>query len=112
METLKIVPQLQFASLEDFIENNNNFWGYMILDGIRSREEEPFYQRFVGAAPELAMELRQTMTMDRYKAGIALPWKERLPWDKLWEAYKIMSNLVYAGDPGVKGEDDANVLTR
>lgn len=87
METPKIVPQLKFSSLEDFINNNNNFWGYMILDGIRSRENDPFYQRFIKAAPELAAELRQTMTMDHYIKGITLPWEERLPWDKLWEAY-------------------------
>ncbi len=114
MKTPKIVPQQQFDSLGDFIENSNNFHGYLIFDGARSREHEPFYQRFAEAAPELAAELRKEMTMrNRARAMVyGEPWDKVFPWEKLWEAYKLMSNLVYVGDPWVKDEDDAGFLIR
>ncbi|VVB78235.1 Uncharacterised protein [uncultured archaeon] len=112
METPKAVPQFEFKSLEHFIEENNNFYASMILDGNRSRENEQFYQRFSKVAPKLAEELKQSMTMENRGKGMALPWEKVFPWDKLWEAYKIMSSLVYIGDLYVKGENDYCFLTR
>ncbi|MBW2973924.1 hypothetical protein KY346_06050 [Candidatus Woesearchaeota archaeon] len=119
METPKIVPQRQFASLDDFIEGNNNFYARLVVDSANSYVKPervhlwPCYTRFAQIAPELALELKQVMTMQNYgRATQGEPWKEVFPWDKVWEAYKIMSTLVYLGDPYVEGIDDFSFLIR
>lgn len=113
----KIVSQHQFASLDDFIKNNNNFYARLVVDSACTkigRDDWPVYERFNHDFPELAAELREKMTMLNYRdaMGSDETWREIFPWDKLWEAYKIMSNLVYLDDPEVKGENDSDFLTR
>jgi hypothetical protein len=118
MNTPVIVHQHQFSSLEDFIENNNNFYAHMSVDSACSRidgevNDWPCYDRFVQLAPDLAAELREGMTRENYGRATrgGEDWEKVFPWDKLWEAYKIMSELVYVGDPYVRGKDHLNFLT-
>ena len=117
MEKPKIVPQRQFASLRDFIDRNNNFYGRIVVDSACSMITDervgdwPCYTRFVEIAPELALELRQEMTMQNYGRAHREPWEDIFPWTKVWEAYKIISGLVYLGDPLVEGENHYNFLT-
>jgi hypothetical protein len=118
MDTPVIVPQRQFASLEDFIENSNNFYAHLVVDCARPRIGRkdrvwPCYERFNQSAPELAAELRKEMTMQNYgRARRGEPWEKVFPWEKVWMAYKIMSNLVYIDDPSVEGKDDCVYLIR
>ncbi len=107
---LIIVPQHQFASLEKFIDGCNNYFS-IFFDNHSSRKDEPFYTRFREANPVLASELESNMTLDKYNDW-TVEWEKRFPWDKLWEAYKIMSNLIHVGDPYVQGADDDGFLTR
>ena len=117
MEKQKIVLQIQFASLEDFIDGNNNFYAHMIVDSACSMiideriGDWPCYGRFAKIAPELALELKQEMIMQNYgRATYGEPWEDVFPWAKLWGAYKIISTLVYLGDPFVEGENHHNFL--
>lgn len=110
IENPQIVPQDQFVSLEEFINRNNNFYA-KLMDSRRGEKNQPYQQRFRKIAPELSKELDGSMTLSQYQQG-AIPWEERFPWDKVWEAYKIMSNLVYLGDEDVQGESDRFFLTR
>jgi hypothetical protein len=118
METPIIVPQLQFASLDDFIEHNNNFYARLVVDSRNSYVKTdlhlwPCYTRFAQKSPELASELRREMTMQNYgRATRGEPWKNVFPWVKVWEAYKIISTFVYLGDPYVEGIDDSHFLVR
>ena len=110
MDKPKIVPQVKFDTLEDFINGNNNFWN-MFAVSHRSRADEPFYKRFREIAPDLAARLEREVHLsweDRSKKS--LPWEKQYPWDKMWEAYKIMSNLVCLGDPYVHEDSHGFLL--
>lgn len=107
MESTKLVPIRQFSSLDDFIENNNNFWAHMMPDSANSKIGWwPCYKRFEKIAPELAAELRREHTFLKCTGEN----EKNIPWDKLWKAYKIMSQLVYEKDPYTGGEYNFNYL--
>jgi len=105
------IPQIQFGSLEEFIEKRNNFdsffrrtpWGEQVY---RCR---PHFERFRQAYPELEKDISDENTA-AYLAG------ERHPYEKLWEAYKLMSEFVYVGDEAVvirsTGKFDSHKLLR
>lgn len=108
MEEPVIVHQVQFASLEEFIEGNNNFFS-MFFDNHRSKRNYPFYQRFKQQHPELCNFLESEVTITRYRRW-SIPLIEKFPWEKLWEAYKLMSKLVYLGDLGVRDMNHKSYL--
>lgn len=110
MEQPVKVPQVQFATLESFIEGGDNFFS-TFLNNHRSRQHLPFYQRFKQMHPELCELLEREITIRRYNRG-SIPWREKWPWEKLWEAYKLMSELVYLGDPGVEDMNQRTYLAR
>ena len=118
-------PQSLKVGIKMF-ENVNQFIGelesggcnnYLVKFFIPEDEEEntardwPVYKRFKEAHPELEAELREKVTLRQYNQG-SIPWEERFPWDKLFEAYKIMSDLVLIGDLRVQGKNDWSYLTR
>ena len=109
MEPVK-VPQVQFATLEEFIEGSNNFFS-TFLNNHRSRRNHPFYQRFRSLYPELCSFLEQEITIKNYNKP-RIPIEKKWPWEKLWEAYSLMSELIYLGDPGVIDKDHRTFLLR
>ena len=97
MDQPEIVEQRQFASLEEFIEGQNNYYA-RFLEGNpwgESRRRHPYFQRFQELYPTLEQEVTR-------KTIEARATRSRLPYEKLFETYKLMSVLVYAEDDGVK----------
>lgn len=92
----KIVPQKQFESLEDFTDGQNNYYAHFLKGDSwgETRRERPHFQRFQNLHPELEGEVTRATGEARSKSG-------RLPYERLFEAYKIMSQLVYADDKGL-----------
>lgn len=110
----RIAPQIEFKSLEDFIRGQNNFFCYFLED-CQSGEvyrRTAHFQRFQRAHPDLEREVtNETILAARNDPG--KKWK-RLPYNQLWEAYKIMSKLVFIDDPEVMrdGQPDEFFLVR
>ena len=102
------VEQRQFASLDEFIEGQNNFY-YHFLDGAAEmtemKLERPVYQRFQAQYPEFCGELRRKATLNwqnyrsqKVKVGSVYDY---LPMEDLFKAYQLMSELVDRNDPYV-----------
>ena len=110
------VPQIQFTR-EEFVKKSNNFHVYFIriknaLYG-NSYSSNPVYKRFQRHCPDLDRLLVRHVTLMDKQTDI--PRKERFNWDKLFEAYCAMSELVCEDDPDVRKADgtfDNEYLTR
>ncbi|MBI2176446.1 hypothetical protein HYU40_03835 [Candidatus Woesearchaeota archaeon] len=91
-----IAPQKQFASLDDFIKGQNNYYAHF-LEGNwgQTRRNHPHFRRFQGLYPEMERKLRSEVTAARNQPG------QQMPYTQLFESYKLMSQLVFADDPGV-----------
>lgn len=93
------VLQVQFDSLEDFIENSNNYWNWWTEydRGINKRKDAPF-QRFMTRYPRFSKKLIKKIeeeSMDRHNE---LPFEQRLPWKELYASYQRISKLVFEKD--------------
>ena len=91
------VKQPEFKSLEEFITGNNNFYMFFIRQsyGGESRREQPVYTRFLEKYPEFAQQVFEKASLawdERHE------WYERLPWEDMYEAYKLMAELVFEED--------------
>lgn len=118
MDTPKIVPQIEFVDLNEFIRGQNNFNLHFIQDeeqGHNLYRDHPPFIRF----QKLYSELEQKTT-----ATITNKWKNKIKyknmfaiedWTLLWDCYQKMSELVYESDPGNlnrKLPPDKHYLTR
>jgi len=108
----KIVPQIQFDTLKDFIAGMNNFHNHFLDDCEFGKEmrERAYFKRFQNKYPELETELtKETVRVRRSQEGAEYLF------EKLFSAYKLMSQLVYINDPWLLragGELDKKYLTR
>ncbi len=107
----EVAPQTEFESLDDFIRGQNNYYAYFLDDcdwGISHRERPPF-RRFQEAHPE--MERKVT---DATIRALRAESRQKLPYEQLWETYKIMSRLVFVDDRSVMrdGQPDKYFLIR
>jgi len=108
----QIAPQKEYKTLEDFIREQNNFYLYFLDDCFIGNEvyraQLPF-KRFQEQNPEMERDVtKATVQSKRSKQ------RQELPYEKLWEAYKIMSKLVYVDDEHVMhdGQPDSWYLCR
>ncbi len=88
----KVIPQKQFDTLDEFIDGCNNYAMLFQIGGEDYRETTPAYDRFKEQNLEFDSKLKQRMN----EINIDNP---KIPWDKLWDSYKLMSQLVYEDDP-------------
>jgi hypothetical protein len=100
----KKVGQKKFATLEAFVEGLGNFQAHF-QEGNEGdlRRALPHFQRFLEKHKDLAKDL----------IGKIDP-KGKIPYDKLYKAYKHMSDLVYEGDQGLteyKGQQDEYLVS-
>lgn len=90
----QIAPQIEFRNLEDFTRRQYNYYAHFLDDcewGNVYRAQAHF-QRFQEANPEMEREV--TLAVVR-----AVRAENRnLPYEKLWESYKLMSKLVFSDD--------------
>jgi hypothetical protein len=107
MANQRIVPQVEYETLEEFVEGSDNFYlffgsGFCSEGAYRTRNA---FKRFQEAYPELERELALQVNSNS---------PPELPWQKLFEAYKLMSQLVHEDDPHVMidGKPDKNYLTK
>ncbi len=139
----KLVPQIQYATVDEFRTGSNNFYFYFqegqIGEMYRKREA---YQRFEQQHPEFAKQLKEKCkkTSEEYgpycreyeenrqarfqevvhlitedktlrwedavrKYDSPIEIKEEKPWNELYQAYQVMSQLVYDTDRSVRRED-------
>tara|TARA_Y100000310_G_scaffold69026_1_gene64407 strand:+ start:21878 stop:22216 length:339 start_codon:yes stop_codon:yes gene_type:complete len=112
MDKTKIVPQVEFSDLAEFKKGENNFHlffsgGTWIGDGYRAK---PVFTRFQKINPELERELTQATV----RAEEQSQERPNLPYEKLFQAYQIMSKLVSVDDEGVTedGSSNRDFLTR
>lgn len=100
MPQQQIVSQVQFETLEAFVEGMNNYPAHFYRDNpwAEIRRNKPHFLRFQeqNAIMEKDLSDKVTPVMSTTRR------KEDLPLAELWESYKIMSQLVYAEDPDVK----------
>lgn len=99
----KIVPQIQFESLKDFVKFQNNYYVYFVLGGISSNSyrNSAHFKRF----KEQNGDLEKTVTAATTYA-VRSSQAKKLPYELLWKSYKIMSNLVYSSDESVMSVHD------
>lgn len=101
MSEPKIVPQVEFEMLNDFVKGQNNYWHFFIEDswlGQFHRENVEAYSRFEKQNSEFARDLMQKATR-MYKEY------RQLPYEDLYRSYQLMSKLVYEDDRYVKKDD-------
>jgi hypothetical protein len=108
----QVAPQIEFETLDDFIEGQNNYYAHFLDDchlGQLYRTKKVHFKRFQEAHPEMEREV----TGATVRAVRAEP-RQRLPYEQLWETYKIMSKLVFVDDKHVMrdGQPDKYFLTR
>ena len=111
MTEQKVAPQIEFESLDDFVRGQNNYYAYFLDDcewGINHRER-PVFRRFQEANPQTEREV----TGATVRAVRAEP-RQRLPYEQLWQTYRIMSQLVFVNDQYVmeNGQPDKYFLIR
>ena len=100
MEQGKIVLQVQFSSLEAFVAGMNNYCAHFYRGNTwaETRRSRPHFIRFKEQNPEMERDLTDkvtaVMTTTRKMEDSLL--------QQLWDSYNIMSQLVYADDPGVR----------
>ena len=100
MDETQSVPQVKFSSLDDFIDNNNNYYSIWILDsacGENRRKVYPAYKRMHERYPEFSRKLFEKAS-EMWKVNRNFPWKKCLPWEDLFISYELMSKLVYEKD--------------
>jgi len=106
-----LAPIRKYHTLEDFIKGQNNFYLHFIDDCYIGEiyRKRPHFRRFKKQYPRMEQEI----TKETVRAIRANPRCE-LPYKKLWEAYKIMSKLVFLDDEYVmrNGKPDAWFLCR
>lgn len=107
----QIVTQKEYATLEDFVRGQNNFYAHFLDDcewGQLYRKSAHF-KRFQKAHPDMETETtRATVSAIRVKP------RQKLPYEQLFEAYKLMSHLVFVDDEYVMhyGQPDKCFLIR
>jgi hypothetical protein len=92
----QIVPQKQFETIDDFINGSNNYYALFLDDcdwGLEHRETYGCFRRFQAAYPEMERQVTRA-TVQAVRAGPL----QKLPWERLWETYKLMSQFVFADD--------------
>jgi len=94
-------PQRGFKSLDEFIDGMGNFRYYFHVDSPfiiqKIKRNRPVYQRFKKQHPELD----QTLTLKVTESEESIVKTKRtigLPYEELFEAYQLMSELVFVGD--------------
>ncbi len=111
---MEIAEQIQFENLEDFIRSKNNFHVYFIFPNEslftgHYRHKEVF-KRFIDSHPEMDRELVDRIANARERAdtnGSGLVEElSKEDCQQLWDAYKVMSKLVYIEDKGVLREEE------
>jgi hypothetical protein len=88
------ITQVEFSSLEEFIEGHNNFYAYFLdnCEWGNNKREKDYFKKFRELYPELERELTKKVTHIRSNhLGI-----KSLPYEQLFEAYQKMSLLVEA----------------
>ncbi len=96
MAKFKIAPQREFKSLDDFIINQNNFHMHFMthLRGSMDYRARDCFRRFKSQYSELERKTTQIA----FQTVKGQPKREELPYEQLWEAYKVMSTLVFTRD--------------
>lgn len=96
----KIVPQIEFKTLKDFIERQNNFYAHFLENNPfgEVRRDKPHFERFQQKHGDLETRLTREVTEAR-KANEKFSDET---WKGLYEAYNLMSELVYKDDEGVR----------
>ena len=108
----QVAPIREFETLEDFTRGQNNFYMHFRDDCYISNEiyrQNPHFQRFQKQHPEMEQETtRATVQAMRTEP------RQKLPYEQLWDAYKIMSKLVFLDDKYVMrdGQPDDWFLCR
>ena len=108
----QIAPQKEYTTLEDFTRGQNNFFLHFLDDwpvGNDTYRSKPHFKRFQEQNPEMERDVtRATIQAVRAKP------RQELPNEQLWEAYKIMSKLVFVDDPDIMrdGQPDSMFLWR
>jgi len=94
----EIVPQMEYSTIEEFAEMQNNFYMHFLDDclvGNMYRTRAPFV-RFQKLNPEVESKVTRKV-VDNLRNNP----REKLPYQELFEAYKIMSKLVFIDDEHV-----------
>ena len=93
-----IVQQIQFATLEDFIKGQNNYYAHFWTGNswAESRRIRPHFRSFQESHPEMEADLTKKVT----EACTSEPPK-RIPYEELFESYKLMSEFVFDDNPAV-----------
>lgn len=91
----------EFEDLDDFIKNSNNFFLFFTKKSWVGKvyREAMVFDRFRKKYPEFEKEL--TNSIDIIMKDNPHYFSKTLPWDKLYEAYKLMMPLVQETDPYV-----------
>ena len=92
-----IVKQRDFDTLEEFIEEQNNFTTHFYQSNpvtVEAYRKAPHFLRFQALYPDFERELSIKYT------GCVNTRQEK-PWEDLFKAYKLMSALVLSSDPYV-----------
>jgi len=96
MKMPEIVSQHKFETLEDFVKHEGNFHIFFVDNPSMARDvwrNKPVFLRFREQNQSMETELTKVTTEARNT-----PPYNKLPYEKLYEAYQIMGNLVYVGD--------------
>lgn len=112
-----IIPQVEFKSLEDFISEQNNFWiHFVVLNGDTTNHyrERPCFKRYKKLNPEEERNLTESITQKSYSEANLTTETFKDDWKNMWEAYKLMTNLVFKTDRFAMrdGKADKFYLTR
>lgn len=105
MDRPVIIPQIEFENLDDFISLQNNYYAHFLGDcewGQLHREMSHF-RRFQKAHPKMEREATSA-TIQAVRRGPI----QKLPYEQLWETYKIMSKLVFTNDEYLMQDDPSN----
>ena len=96
----KIVPQKKFETLGEFREGQNNFYAYFLEDNPfgEVRRDKPHFKRFQQKHGDLEAILTKEVTTAR---STKKEFSDET-WKGLYEAYNLMSEMVYEDDEGVK----------
>jgi hypothetical protein len=88
---------MAFSSIEAFQAYANNFYlMFLRMEGAVSDifRHGPAFHRFIRRYPHLVAELEEVLEAEGRRPGVR-------SWPLLWEAYRLMSELVDIADPGV-----------
>ena len=119
LDESKKAQMMEFPTLEDFKAGQNNF--YMTFDTNETMPDfyriTPVFQRFQKAQPELEQEVTTRITELRAEERPQFYYPDNFPEDafeKLYEAYKLISQLVSIEDPEVMKDEkvDERYLVR